>query len=114
MATTAHKAPVGPNGPVSPGSTVTPPMSGNAGAPSQKRDTSDPWLGTKGGTPSSPDVSKGSMGEVKKTDAKDSKVTKGIADNKGAPKESVISKTALKHKTPAQKMYPSLKTQDGD
>lgn len=112
MATLPNPKPAGPKGPATPSAKVTAPLSGKNGEPAQTRDTSDPWLGTKGGGPTDKDVSKGSMGKVTREDAKDSKKTAGIKDNPGEGKESVISRTALKHKTPAQTMYPKLPSRD--
>lgn len=114
MATLPNPKPAGPNGPSTPSAKVTAPLSGKNGEPSQTRDASDPWRGGKAGTPTDKDVSKGSMGEVKREDAKGSKKTAGIKDNPGEGKESVISRTALKHKTPAQTMYPKLPSRDKD
>ncbi|CAJ0778845.1 MULTISPECIES: hypothetical protein [Ralstonia] len=111
----ATNKPTGPtSGPAAPPPEVAPPLSGNAGQPSLSRDASDPWRGGSGGSPTDKDVSKGSMGKVTKEDAKGSKKTGGIKDNPGTGKESVVSRTALKHKTPAQKMYPKLPSRDGD
>jgi len=114
MATLPNPKPAGPSGPATPTVDVKAPLSGKNGEPSQKRDASDPWRGGKSGTPTDKNVSKGSLGEQKHEDAKGSKKNAGIKDNPGEGKESVISRTALKHKTPAQKMYPKLPSRDGD